>query len=70
MHGKAEVVWFSGAQEEQRRVSNRETVRDGFFALLRDALASADPFNAAASLGARGSGQTLLEPGALSISQL
>lgn len=31
-------------QEDQRRVSNRENVRDDFFGLLRDAASSAAPF--------------------------
>ena len=31
-------------QDDQRRVSNRENVRDEFFGLLRDAAAGAAPF--------------------------
>ena len=38
-------------QEEQRRVSNREAVRDGWFALLREALSTADPFGASPAPG-------------------
>ena len=44
-------------------MSNREAVRDGFFALLREALASADALGGASSLSGRGS-QALLDPGA------
>lgn len=43
-------------------MTNREAVRDGWFALLRDALASADPFTAKPTLDGR-SGQPIMDAG-------
>jgi hypothetical protein len=60
----------SGAeQEEQRKVSNREMVRDELFGLLREAVASANPFAGTCGDGAKGSAapgrKAVLDRGAL-----
>lgn len=58
--------WGCAWQEEQQRISNQEAVRDEWFCLLKDALASVNRLSRpAAQPGMHSRGPTLMDKGAL-----
>lgn len=57
--------WGCAWQEEQQRISNQEAVRDEWFCLLKDALASVNRLSRpAAQPGMHSRGPTLMDKGA------